>query len=362
MNINKISTKEIFIFAFILSVFMFPGFGNTFILEAGRNSSVITSIIGFLLGYIPLFLILSISKQTDKKNIFELNIERFKILGHILNILLALSIIYMIITSMWASVNFIVSQFLTKTSYYLVLLSMCLIGSITITKGIEVIGRTSIVLFIFFVGTIIFSWLFSLPNFDTNNLFPIIDINSKNFIKSTLMYTSLSSLPLITLLFLRKNDIVDKEKFNKRIILGYTIAAFVLIIFFLLIILTFGIDLSILFGYPEYALFKKINAFNFIQRIENIISITIFITSFISFSLLNTFLTEYIKTTFKVKEKKKTNIISILLVFIIPYISTYLFINKKILFIYTKYTYYSLAIFIVLIINWILLLITKKKK
>src|SRR5574344_566723 len=107
-KMHKISSRQILTFTFFLSCFLFPGFGDTLILQTSKNTTILASILGTLIGLIPLLLILELSKQTTDKNIFELNKERLGFLGYLLNILLVISIVYVIIVATWAIINFVV--------------------------------------------------------------------------------------------------------------------------------------------------------------------------------------------------------------------------------------------------------------
>lgn len=359
---HKISSRQIFTFACMLSCFLFPGFGDTLILQTGKNSSVIAAIIGIVIGFIPIILILSISKQTTDKNIFELNRERFKFFGTILNILLIIGIIYIMMVGTWSIINFTVSQFLTRTSYYLILFAMNALVAFAVFKKKEVMGRASIVLLVIFISISVFAFIFLVPVVEINNIYPIIDVNKTSFIKTVLMHPTFSVLPLIGLLFIKRNEVVDKENINKKIIYGYLFGTILSLIFLFLIIGVFGIDLGVLFTYPEYSLFKKINAFNFIQRIENVISTIIFIASFVSFTILGSFLKGFVKETFQIKKETVLNIVITILIFLIPFLSVYAFQNYLIIFLYEKYPIFASFLFVVLFINYILLTITKKKK
>ena len=359
---HKISSRQVFAFACMLSCFLFPGFGDTLLLQTGKNSSIIASILGTILGLIPILIIIAISKQTTTKNIFELNKERFKFFGFILNFLLIIGVIYIMIVGTWSIINFTVSQFLTRTSYYLVLFVMNALVAYAILKKTEVIGRTAIVLLISFIMITVFSWIFLIPLVDTTNLYPIMDVSKTSFLKTILMHPTFCALPLISLLFIKRNEVVDKENINIKIILGYIFGAILSTGFLFLIISVFGSEMSALFTYPEYTLFKKINVLDFIQRIENIIASIIFIASFIAFCVMNSFLKEYVKTTFKIKKETVLNIVITILIFAIPFVSVYGFQNYLIISLYEKYPLIASFIFIVLVINYVLLLITKKKE
>lgn len=359
---NKISSKELFVIAFYLSCFLFPGFGDTLILQTGKNASIITSIIGFIIGLIPLLIILYISKFTTDKNIFQINIEKFKFFGYVLNGLLIVSEIYIIAMGTWSIINFTVSQFLTRTSYYFLGIVMFSLIAFTVIKGLEVTARTSIILMIFFVLITIFGWLLLIPTVEIENIYPLINVGKQEFIKSALIFPFFSTIPLIGILFIKRDDVVNNKNFNKNIILGYIFGGILVITFLFFIISLFGIDLATLFTYPEYNVFKKIKAFDFLERIENIVALIVFIVSFGALSVLFLFIKDYIKTTFKIKKDKITNIIILFLCIFIPLITIYIFRNYLVYFLYTKYPTISFFILIIIIINAILLFFTNKRK
>lgn len=362
IKMNKISSKELVVFVLYLSVFLFPGFGDTIILATSKNTSIITSIIGFILGLIPLFLILYISKFCIDKNIFQINVEKFKFFGYILNIFLIISVIYIIMMGSWSIINFTISQFLTRTSYYFLTIIMFSLVAFCVIKGLEVTARTSIALTITFIIITLFGWLLLIPSVEIENIYPIFDISKKTFLSSLTIPLTFAVFPLIGLLFIKKNDVKNNKHFNRNIILGYIGSGILITIFLFFIISIFGIDLASLFTYPEYNVFKKVKAFDFLERIENIIAVIIFISSFCSCSILFLFIKEYLKTTFKIKKEKVTNIIIIILCLFIPFSIIYIFKNYYLYFLFTKYATISYFILIIIIINALLLFFTTLRK
>ena len=358
---SKISSKELFVFTFFISIILFPGFGNTILLQTGKNTTMISSIIGYILGFIPLLMIIYMINNTGDKNIFNYNKEKFKFLGQIFNILYVVSIFYVVFAESWTTITFTISQYLSRTSYYLILFLLSSAISFIICKKLEVIGRTHIILFIVFLLIIFFAWIFLIPLLEYENLLPIFDVDNKSIVKTALMLPSFLSLPLISLMAIRKKDIVDPKNIKKSILFGYSLSFLFVLIFLFLIVGVFGIDMGIIFTYPEYALFKKVNAFDFIQRIENVLASTIIIAAFTSLAVLFYFLVTYVKETYKIKKQTILNIITIIICFGIPILSVTLFKNYIIIDVLTKYPIFSSFIFIVLFINFILIYLTKKK-
>lgn len=358
---HKISSKELFVFAFFLGNFLFPGFGNSLILKGAKNSSIIACIIGFIIGIFFLLTIIYMFKNNEYQNIFQFNKKHFKILGDVLNVLLVLCAIYMIVVSVWSITTFTISQYLIRTSYYSIIIIISFIIALLVLKKIEVIGRTSIILFMFFIVLIVFSAIFLIPLVEFENFMPVFDVSKSSLFKTSIFYPIFSCLPFICLLAINKDDIDDKNKITKRILLGYLASGLVIIGFIILIIGVFGIDISVIFTYPEYTLFKKINAFDFIQRIENIIAIVFFLSAIISLGLLFHFVQSFIIETFKISDNKKINIITVILCFVIPILTIYVFQNYLIIDIFSNYPKYAKYMFIILIFNFILFILFKKK-
>lgn len=330
---NKISTNEILAICFTMSISLFPGFAYLFMLQMGKTTTVITSIIGFLIGLIPIFMIIFINKRMQNQNLFSFNKEKLNIIGQLLNIYLIISAIFICFLNSWNIFDFIISQFLTRNSYYVLAIILCSIIAIAVIKGIETIGRSTFILFIIFIFTILFAWAFLIPNIEIENLKPLFTISKTNFIKNALSYTAYSAIPYIFILGIN-NTIIDKENYSKKIIISYILSGILVIGIIFLILATFGVNLSTMFTYPEYTLFKSIRNFKFIERIENILSITIFIAYFGNFAYLSYFIKEGILSFIPIKQQKKKNILTYALCILIPITSIYIFKNYNLVNLY----------------------------
>src|SRR5574344_660735 len=124
--------------------------------------------------------------------------------------------------SFFLMLDFIISQFLTRNSYYLIALIGSPIVAIGINKGFEVVSRTIFILFIISIITLTILGLFLIPYVDISNLKPYIDVPFKDIIKSSFTFISLGIIPIIYVLGL-KSKVVDKEKFQKKLLYSYII-------------------------------------------------------------------------------------------------------------------------------------------
>ena len=359
---QKINCKEIFVISFFLVCNLFIGFGNSQLIKTASSTALISTILGFIIGFIPIYLIIYISKYTTDKNIFELLEYKFKFVGKIINLLLFLSLLLMGIISIWNIMNFTISQFLSETPYFLVGLIVFLLTTIAAIKGIETIGRTGTVFMPIFIIFTIFVWVSLIPSVETNNILPIMNISKMNFIKSIIMCSTYSTFPLFLLLSIRQNDIVDKENFKKAIILSYVLGFLCLYIVGFFILSVFGVNLAKIYTYPEYSLFKEIRIYGFIEKVENILSIILYIVFLISDSFETYFNKEFLKNMFKLKKEKDINITIIIFEIITTLLTIFIFIKYQPLYLINKYYLLSIPTLIIFIIIAFLLGITKKEK
>lgn len=358
---NKISTKELLSIVISLTCCLFPMFGTSIIIYSSKNSTLLSITIGYLIGFIPLLLIIYIFNNLKDKNIFEFNISKLHFIGKIINILLYIYSIYIGIIISWRILDFTITNLLPENSYYILSIILFSIMGYAVTKGKEVINRSNTILTIILIIILAFISIFLIPNIKLDNLLPIFNTSKMNFIKGSLTYQAVSVYPLITILSIKQSDIVDKNNFKKCLIMGYSITYIIIMIFYFLLISNFGSNFASILSFPEYYLFKNINAFDFIQRVENICSMTYYIVSFGGICYLIYFAKESIIKTFNIKEKRKENILILILSNIIPIISIYLFQKYHMNFLINNYLKYTLYIIILILIEVILIFIHRKR-
>ena len=220
---GKISSGEVMAIC-VGSIFaMFPGFANSLILISSKNASLLSLIISFVVGFIPIFMIMYISKKINT-NFLDFSIKNFKVFGYILDILLLILIIFSIFISTWLMMDFIISQFLTRSSYYLIAIFISIILAFVVNKGIETLSRTIFLLFIISVTVIVLLLLTLIPYVDLNNLKPFVDVPFKKILNSSSVFLTTSISPIFYILGL-KHITKDKKNFSRKILVGYIIAS-----------------------------------------------------------------------------------------------------------------------------------------
>ena len=321
---NKISSGQVLTIEIGLLIALFPGLVNLLVLNIAKNSSLISIILSFIIGFIPLLLTVSISKNIKNETLKNYLEKKLGIIGKIINIFLIIIAIYILFLSSWLDIDYIISQFLTRTSYYYIAIIFSIIIAWNINKGIETTSRTIFIVFIITMSIIILLWLSLLPYVKLENLKPYIDTSKDNIIKSTFLYMFATTTPIIYIIEL-KNKTKDKKNFEKKIVIGYIITYIITFIYIFLIISIYTIDIANIFTYPIYSLFKKVQFFGFIERIENFAGIQILVSFYIQASFLIYYLKENISKTLKIKDKKKKNILTYIISILIPIMSITVF-------------------------------------
>ena len=355
---GKISSGQVLSIEVGLIVALFPGLVNTLILNMAKNASLLSILIATIIGFIPILMIVFISKRINNKSLKNYLIDSFGILGHILNFVLITIAIFIIFISSWLTIDFIISQFLTRTSYYFITIILSLIIAWTINKGIETTSKSIFILFIFTIIVMIVLWTTLIPYIDLDNLKPYVNVSSKEILKSSILYLTYTTLPIIYILDL-KNITNDKNNFERKIVISYLISSVIIMIFIFLIISIYTIDLATILTYPVYSLFKKTQILGFVERIENFAAIQIIVAFYIQVTYLIYYVKNNINSYLNLK-KRNSSILTYIIALLIPIASIVFFKNHNL----NNYIYlfpYILS-FLFIIIAFTFIFSLKKKK
>ena len=343
---QKISNGEVMCIVIYIVAVSFFGIINTNILKISGNASLISFLIGTFIGLIPVFMIMYISRRINT-SFFDFLKDKFSIFSYIIIFSLIILTLFLIFIFSFIFLDFVIGQFLTKTSYYFISISLFLFVFYCTKKGLEVISRTIFILFVFSFVIFLFFLITLIPYIDLNNLKPYIDSSNISILKSIYITFSMSSFPIILILGI-KNKVTSFKKFPRKILFGYIISMVIMFLFLLFTILIYGIDFTKILTYPSYSLFKKVQIFGFIERIENIVSIIFFAGFYAVFIYYVYFVEDNLSQIFKVKSKKRKDIITFIISLGISTLSVYLFKNYDIDFL-IDYAYYIVSLFFIII-------------
>ncbi len=290
------------------------------IISISKRDSWISVLIALVLGFIPLAIFSYLRNYDENKNICELNEYLFGKFGKVLNIILAVGVAVVAQLAFHDIVHFINTQFLYRTSPVLIAAVFIVPIIYGVLKGINAISRTSLLLFYPVVIAVIFITASVFSGVELNNLKPIFT-STPSIFHGSLIVIAYNILPLFFLLIIPKSSLTNYSK--KKSAIFYIIAILTLADAAFLTVGTFGIELSMLYEYPEFHLLKKVEIGNFVDRVESILSIEWLIALFILIMVGLYYVCKTCAHTFKFKEKTNKVFIvfaCLMLVFINPFI------------------------------------------
>ena len=344
---------------------LFVGLGTIIIYSSSNQDSWLVAIMGLLLSIIPIMLILYVANYKPDKNIFEKNKLLFgTLLGNILNLIMALYFFFLVTLILWSTNNFVLTQYLSQTPQLFISLLLIVPAVYAVVKGIETIARTSEVL-LFVAGVIIIiiglslfnhTLFYRLKPYLTDGIIPVI--------KNSFLFISYCFTPLIALLVIPKNNVINNKKYNYYFIGGILFNMGLMFFVFTMIVSTVGEHLTQIYRYPEYYVLRKVNIAEVINNIENFLSLHWFMAMFTMCVLSLYFVTKYVESILKSIKPQNVNKITIGIALISMVMSGYLFnpAQKSLVFMKNRFPYIvSLVLFSILFITCILIMIKKRK-
>lgn len=290
--------------AYFISRAFFAGITSLSLISQTNQDAWISLFFAIMIGLIPVYIFHKIASYDEELNIVQKIDKLFPNSGKYIKILLGIGVFAIIILNFWNLINLITTQFLNKTPNYVIGISLIIPIILLINKDNKIIARVSTILFFFSIILVITSIIGLLPKIQIDNLKPFME---NNFLKGIIPYISYNTLPLFIIL------IFPNRYIKRSIIHGYIISSISLFIGLLFLISILGVNLVILFQYPEFHLLKL--AFDgFITfRLENILAIQWIFDIFIFTSIGIKFCNE----TFNIK---KNYIIPIIILILTNYI------------------------------------------
>lgn len=349
-NINSFQASILTFYILRASIF---GIGLNSIEEIAHQDAWLSALIGIVLGLIPLFIYIYISKRYPNQNIIEINIKLFgKILGAIINFILLLIILYLSGGIFISLTQFTQANILIRTPVLITSIILLIPIVLAAIKGLEVFTRMAIILFVVSILLFIFAASGLIPYIEIENLKPIMALGILPVIKGSLYYVSITSIPLFLLLVIPRRNIIDSNKYNKSIIKWYLFTNITLFIVIFWVLAILGPKLVTLYNFPSYTILKKISFLDFIERVEgnaiwNLIFDSVF-TLIVSFY----FIKEIFVSTFSIRNKK-WEVVPIIVSSLILLILVSFLVPKwpAINFIFTKYFGPVIGISIFILIN-----------
>lgn len=175
--------------------------------------------------------------------------------------------------------DFVSTTFMPDTPIQIIHILFFGIVIMGIRLGLEPIARASEIFFPFVLFLLFILMISISPQLKLENFQPILEGGLKPVMRGTILFLVFPSLQLV--MFLMLYPYINRTKKAKTAFLyGTLMGGIILIIIISLNISVLGVDKSSRKIYPSYALAKMINVEGFFQRIEAMMAIIWFITTY----------------------------------------------------------------------------------
>lgn len=337
-NNEKINSLEYMILVIFLSRSFYNGIGFQTMLKISRYDTWISLLIGFILGFIPISIVMYINKKTI--NLFE------AIKSKIIKFIIILFMTFSLTVILNDFINFASLKYLFETSNLAIALLFVIPIIYIVYKGIETIGRSA--LFMFYISVILFflNSIALVKYIEIENLKPIFISGIFPIMKSSIHFIAYSVFPILFLSIVPKNN-ESYKVYNKKLITGYVISSLSVMVILFFVTTVFNYQYTSLFNYPVYFILKKVE-YEFLSNAENILSLFFIIDYFFTILTYMYLIKYYLKNELNLKNKR-LNIIFILVNIFVIYISVYGYKNIILLhYITNDILFYVLLSFIIL--------------
>lgn len=359
--ISKIRNLEInLLIWFIMGSGVLGIFFNTAIASANVDAWM-SPLIGMVIGIIPVIVILKLINHDENLNINLLLEKKWGKFGKIISLTIALFVCTFVMLNFYNLTNFISSDYLYNTPRLFISILFIIPIIYVLSFNVVIISRTTMIFGI--ISIILFS--FAVAGVSTqivpNNIYPILKDGIVPPIIAGLYYVCYIVLPLFLLTIIPKKLIRNKKKFNKRFIITYIISCITLCLMTYLVIASYGIELSLLYQYPEYNILKRISILSLFDRIESIISLVLVLFIYTTCVMGSYYVKQTCFDIFKLENNKKNNVTIMILIVIILLFGATIFPNNTIGNVIIINIYHILLTIFFFVIPLILMLFTKKK-
>lgn len=319
---KKISSMEYNSLVWFLIRAGYIGVSISSLIAISGRDSWFSAFIALIIGLIPFAMFCYLRNYNPKMNICDLNVDLFGKFGKFVNIILALGVLFVAQIAFLDMTHFINSQFLYKTPVWVISVVFIVPLAYSLFKGINAVSRTSLLLFYVVIAVIIFIILGVSSGIELENLMPMFTTDGTSIIHGALILVAYNVLPLFFLLIIPKNKLTGYSP--KKTLLFYFLAMLSLVNAAFTTIGIFGLDLSLLYEYPEFHLLKKVQIGNFVDRVESILSMEWILALFVLIMVAIYFVSRTFEQTFKAKEKTN-NIFKIIICLFLLIVNQFIF-------------------------------------
>lgn len=237
---------------YFITRFSFLGIGYYLLYKNSKQDSYIPIILGTLLGIGILYILNLIDQKCDK------NKRLYKIIFNFINM-------YFILIAFTLLPLFVTSFYLVHTPVLALTIPFLLSSLYTLKKGKKILYNLSNLLYPVSIIFILLAALSLIQYVKVTSYLPILNTSNQNILTSTLFFTAMSSIPNM----LSLNHGIE----FKIVLKNYLISSVILLMEAVITIGCIEPTLISVYSFPEYVVLKRVTILDFIENIENILSI-----------------------------------------------------------------------------------------
>ncbi len=290
--------RKMFSLSYFLGRVFFLGFGISLLSKITTKDTWIAAVLGTILGSGLIFFFNYLRKKVNGTILNQKN----SILKGILTTLFFLFNLFVFSQIIFIFQTFASSFFLIKSPNFFITLPIPFIIYRICKNGLPTIAKVGEILMPISLFLILFSFLGLLNHMKLDNFTPVLTTEPLNLIQGTLFYAFYSSAPFILLMNAKSEE--------HHLVRKYIFSSLTIILIIITTVGVLGANLVQIYRYPEYMVLKKIKLFNFIEKVENIVSISWLFDLFMTLSI----------TGHNIKEclpEKKKNLLFILILILL---------------------------------------------
>ena len=310
-----ITKKQKMSVMYFLSRAVFLGVGYSLIFDKVGKDAWISVILGTMIGSLIVLLISKILKYKKEKSLQDL-FKEMKSLGIIIKILYYSFLIFLLYECIVIMQTMTTSFFLINSPPLFVGLSGAVLVILTIKENDTTLFKVAESLIAIAVLTVIITMAILIPYGEIDAFLPVLTTSPKMILIGALYFATMSTAPLLLTL--------DFKDDGKKIIKMYLFTSLILFIICIVITLVIGPELIRIYRFPEYMVLKRIKFMDFVEKIENIISIIWILDAYMILATTT-------NTLKNLLPKKSGKTISIIILLIVTFITGIFFGGNYIL-------------------------------
>ena len=221
-NNHKINALQFSLFIIFPIISIFSGIGFHNIIIYSGVDAWISVIISFILGlFILVLTIYLFNFEPDKDIHAKIKFVFGGIFGNIIDTIINIFIFIISMVTLYGICNFIVSQYLSETPFYIIAILLGIIVIYNVSKNTEGMSRVNIIMLVIIILLSIFSFTSLIPKMDISNIKPILEYGISRPIIGGIILTLTNIVPIFSILSIPKNQIIGYSKINKYLIICY---------------------------------------------------------------------------------------------------------------------------------------------